>query len=206
MSADTRNWHGWYGTGTPIEEGTLAIKDSGKRQQFASGMVRDVTDGKVDYGLALDGPMFDRYARHLTEGAKKYAKRNWMLADDQEALDRFRESALRHFMQWYRGDVDEDHAAAVYFNVNGAEYVRERLVGAVILEGERDVAEGRTVPGEHVRGITFERDVLADGTVVNYASRDLPADGQCYVDDPPMQEGFDDFGAPKKEDSDDLPF
>lgn len=104
-----------------------AVKDSGARQQFESGMVRDVTTDKVDYSLALDGPMFKRLAIHLTKGAVKYAKRNWMKAAGQEEYDRFRESALRHFLQWYWGDVDEDHAAAVYFNVNGAEYVREKM-------------------------------------------------------------------------------
>lgn len=103
------------------------IKDSGAREQFESGMVRDTAADKVDYSLALDGPMFDRLAAHLTKGAKKYAKRNWMKASGQAEYDRFKESALRHFLQWYRGDSDEDHAAAVFFNINGAEYVKEKL-------------------------------------------------------------------------------
>ena len=57
------------------------IKDSGERKQFESGMVRDITEGKTDYTLIMDGPMFDRWAVHLTKGAKKYAKRNWMKAN-----------------------------------------------------------------------------------------------------------------------------
>lgn len=103
------------------------VKDSGQRATFESGMVRDTTDDKVDYTLALDGPMFKRLAEHLTKGAKKYEKRNWMKAAGQEELERFKESAVRHFLQWYWGDTDEDHAAAVYFNINGAEYVKERM-------------------------------------------------------------------------------
>ena len=105
------------------------VKDSGKRQEFSGGMVRDTTEGKTDYSLVLDGPMFDRWAIHLTKGAVKYAKRNWMKAAGQEELDRFRESALRHFIQWFRGDVDEDHASAVFFNINGAETTKEKLNG-----------------------------------------------------------------------------
>lgn len=111
----------------------FTIKDSGQRQELAGGMVRDTTEGKVDYLLALDGPMFQRWADHLTKGAKKYTKRNWMKCKDgtpeakAETLERFRESALRHFMQWLRGDTDEDHAAAVFFNINGAEYLKEHL-------------------------------------------------------------------------------
>lgn len=100
------------------------IKDSGRRQKFSSGMVRDVTEGKVDYSLTRDGPMYERWARHMTRGAEKYAPRNWMLAASDGELQRFRESALRHFEAWLRGDEDEDHAAAVFFNINGAEYVR----------------------------------------------------------------------------------
>lgn len=104
----------------------FAIKDSGQRQQFDGGMVRDVTDGKTDYSLVLDGPMFDRWAAHMTKGAAKYSKRNWMLAAGDAERERFKESALRHFLQWYRGETDEDHAAAVLFNINGAEYVKGR--------------------------------------------------------------------------------
>lgn len=105
----------------------FAVKDSGKRTQFDSGMVRDITDGKTDYALVLDGPMFERWATHLTKGAVKYEKRNWMKAEGREEYDRFRESAFRHFLQWYRGETDEDHAAATIFNLNGAEYVKTKL-------------------------------------------------------------------------------
>ena len=102
---------------------TFGIKDSGERKQFESGMVRDTTEGKIDYSLVLDGPMFKRWAEHLTKGAIKYDKRNWMKATGQAELDRFRESAIRHFIAWFYGERDEDHAAAVIFNINGAEYV-----------------------------------------------------------------------------------
>lgn len=105
---------------------SFTVKDSGERAQFDSGMVRDVTTGKTDYTLVLDGPMFERWAEHLTKGAQKYSKRNWMLAEGDAELARFKESALRHFLQWLRGDTDEDHAAAVLFNVNGAEYVKAK--------------------------------------------------------------------------------
>ena len=93
------------------------VKDSGKRESFSGGMVRDVTEGKIDYTLAIDGPMFKRYAEHLTKGAAKYSKRNWMKADGQEEYERFRESALRHMIQWLIGNEDEDHASACIFNL-----------------------------------------------------------------------------------------
>lgn len=108
---------------------SYAVKDSGERQQFDSGMVRDVTTGKINYALVFDGPMLERWAAHLTKGAVKYEDRNWMRATGPLELERFRESAARHFVQWMRGDVDEDHAAAVLFNLNGYEWLKARLCG-----------------------------------------------------------------------------
>jgi hypothetical protein len=113
----------------------FVVKDSGERQQFAGGMVRDTARGKMDYTRLLDGPMLERWAIHLTKGAVKYpdtepGRPNWTLAAGDTELHRFRESAFRHLMQWLRGDVDEDHAAAVFFNVNGACYVQDRMRAA----------------------------------------------------------------------------
>jgi len=106
---------------------TPVIKDSGKRLNFKSGMVRDITDNKIDYTLILDGPMFKKWAQHLTDGAKKYSKRNWMKANSVEELERFKESAARHFVQWITGETDENHSAAVFFNINAYEYLKEKL-------------------------------------------------------------------------------
>jgi hypothetical protein len=107
------------------------VKDSGERQAFGSGMVRDVTTGKVDWHRVADGPMLLRWADHLTKGKNKYADvkpgiPNWTLASGDEEKQRFKQSAFRHFMQWFNGDSDEDHAAATFFNINGYEYVCSR--------------------------------------------------------------------------------
>jgi hypothetical protein len=29
-------------------------------------------------------------------------------------------------MSWFNGETDEDHAAALFFNVNGVEYLKEK--------------------------------------------------------------------------------
>lgn len=103
------------------------VTAGGERKTFASGMQRDVDTSKVMWDLVYDGPLLERYARHLTAGAVKYSRKNWMRASTVEELERFRESAARHFALWLSGDRVEDHAAAVFFNLNGAEYVRDRL-------------------------------------------------------------------------------
>ena len=106
----------------------FVIKDSGVREEFASGMKRDTQAGKTLWALVYSGPMLARWAWHLTAGAVKYGRDNWMQANGQEELDRFRDSAARHFAQWMNGERDEDHASAVFFNINGAEYVRDLML------------------------------------------------------------------------------
>lgn len=103
------------------------VKDSGARREYDSGMRRDTEDGKVNYLLVRDGPMYERWAEHMTKGAVKYGEANWTKAATREELDRFQRSAIRHMEQWLAGDRSEDHGAAVYFNINAAEYVRGRL-------------------------------------------------------------------------------
>lgn len=102
----------------------FTIKDSGIRETYESGMQRDTNADKVLWSLVYDGPMLKRWAIHLTGGAKKYSARNWMKAEGQAELDRAMDSAARHFAQYMASERDEDHAAAVIFNLNLAEYVR----------------------------------------------------------------------------------
>ena len=113
-----------------IRMSKFIIKDSGKREEFPGGMVRDTQEGKVEGDRVSEGPMLRRWGEHLTKGAVKYPDvtpgvANWTLAGGELEYIRFRKSAWRHFMQWWNGEVDEDHASAVFFNINGAEYVKE---------------------------------------------------------------------------------
>lgn len=108
-------------------------KDSGDREEFDSGMVRDTNGGKprfdllIPKGVPFEDLYLTRIARLYERGAVKYAPRNWEKANSQEELDRAKESAFRHFMQWFAGELDEDHAAAVFFNVNEVETIRCKL-------------------------------------------------------------------------------
>jgi dATP/dGTP diphosphohydrolase len=107
------------------------VKDSGQRQEFKSGMIRDTGD-KPRYLRIFTGPMARRWAEHLHKGMKKYPDvkpgvPNWTLASGEAELQRFKESALDHMIKWLHGETDEDHGAAIFFNVNGAEYVKEKI-------------------------------------------------------------------------------
>ncbi len=106
------------------------IEDSGEQVEFDGGMVRDIGRVKVRFFRVLAGPMLRRWAEHLHKGQIKYPDvspgvANWTLAKGEEELQRFKESALDHMIAWLRGETSEDHASGIYFNVNGAEYVKE---------------------------------------------------------------------------------
>jgi hypothetical protein len=112
-------------------------KDSGERAAYASGMVRDTQAGKARFDLILpDGVPYDdqfltRVAMLMTRGIEKYGDRNWEKADSPEEMRRFRGSALRHLLQWYcEGDAEEDHSAAVVFNLLAAETTAWKIAHA----------------------------------------------------------------------------
>jgi hypothetical protein len=118
----------------------FVIKDSGQRQEYGSGMVRDLQEGKPRFDLMWpeDVPFEDQFmtriAAHLTKGIAKYGERNWEKANSPEELERFRSSALRHMHQYLCGDTDEDHASAVVFNLIAAvttEYKLDRALAAI---------------------------------------------------------------------------
>ena len=104
-------------------------KDSGMRAEYPSGYVRDTELGKARYDLIpLD--QLKRLAELMGRGAEKYSARNWEKADPSNPaeMDRFRASAFRHFVQWMNGETDEDHAAAVVFNVFAYEHLMAKAI------------------------------------------------------------------------------
>jgi len=117
---------------------SFEIKDSGKRQDIGSG-VRDTEDGKLDYTLVLDGVMYERWAAHLTKGAKKYAARNWLKFFEtrdsaRAAYDRAGRSLMRHQKDYMDGKTDEDHASAMLFNINVRETALRFYPDLVVLK------------------------------------------------------------------------
>jgi hypothetical protein len=110
-------------------------KSSGQQAEFDGGGVRDTETDKPRFDLIrpVNVPYADqiltRWAALMARGAEKYAARNWEHFSDRTALDRAKSSAARHFEQWFNGEIDEDHAAAVFFNVMAVEYVRGVLDG-----------------------------------------------------------------------------
>jgi hypothetical protein len=90
-----------------------SVKDSGARQSFVTGSVRDLGTGKGRYDLIPAYPM-KRLAVHYENGASKYGDRNW---EKGQNVMRYIESAIRHAFNLLDGDQSEDHPAALIWNV-----------------------------------------------------------------------------------------
>lgn len=90
------------------------LPDSGARQEFATGAVRDRSDMKPRPALVTPFGM-ERVAMHYARGAKKYADRNWEkgmpLSDTLESLERH-----VYRLKMYYHHQAEDHLAAIAWN------------------------------------------------------------------------------------------
>lgn len=102
-----------------IEQKSLKIdkkfttKDSGQREEFDSGARRDIQDDKPRYDLIPPEPL-KRLGFLYQRGAKKYGEHNWSKG---MPCSRYLSSAMRHLEQARSGDKEEDHLAAVIWNV-----------------------------------------------------------------------------------------
>lgn len=107
------------------------IQDSGERQAFDTGAVRDTRTGKGRFDLISPFVMLDQ-AQLLEQGAIKYGDRNW---EKGMPFSRFLDSALRHLNKFVLGYTDENHLAQAIWNLNCI--VHER---AMIAHGKADPA------------------------------------------------------------------
>jgi hypothetical protein len=101
----------------------FTTKDSGKRQEFDSGMVRDTQDGKPRFDLIPIGPLA-RLANLYMRGAVKYDENNWQKG---QPYSRAYASLLRHIYAWRAGEATEDHLAAVVWNAMALMYYEEKM-------------------------------------------------------------------------------
>ena len=121
------------------------LKDSGKREGFKSGAVRDSREGKGRYDLIT--PLgLKRLAIVMEKGAKKYEARNW---EKGMEFSRLLDSAQRHLEQFKMGLTDEDHLAHAAFNIFAIQHFQE--LGRTDLDDlphymEKREKEGETCP------------------------------------------------------------
>jgi hypothetical protein len=98
------------------------VKDSGEREEFDTGSLRDTQKGKPRFSLVPPGPL-TRLAMHYTNGAEKYGDHNWTLG---QPAGRFLDSLERHVIAFKEGKDDEDHLAAIAWNSFALMYFQDR--------------------------------------------------------------------------------
>ena len=92
---------------------TYETKDSGQREEFSTGSVRDAQNGKMRWDLVA-WDEFERVVGIYTRGAEKYSDDNWRKG---QPMKRMFASLMRHLMAYRKGLQDEDHGAAVVWNM-----------------------------------------------------------------------------------------
>lgn len=119
----------------------VGCKDSGQRQEFATGAVRDIQTGKGRFDLIT--PVGERrLAVRYEEGAKKYGDRNWQKGIP---IGRCLDSAKRHISQYIEGDTSEDHLAAAAWNLFTAMHMEEKVFGMQDLDTRPDYIRSKEV-------------------------------------------------------------
>lgn len=86
-----------------------------EKKEHETGAIRSDRTGKGRFDLIPPYALF-RVALHYENGAVEHEDRNW---EKGLPLMRYLESAFRHLMKLLGGSKDEDHAAAVIWNIMG---------------------------------------------------------------------------------------
>ncbi len=100
-----------------------SVQDSGERQEFDTGSVRDSRAGKGRFDL-IPPYSLKRLAQHFENGAVKYGDRNWQKG---QPLSRYIDSAVRHLYAYLDGSRNEDHMAAVAWNALALIWTEEAI-------------------------------------------------------------------------------
>lgn len=115
-------------------------KDSGQRQSFDTGSVRDTQEGKPRYDLMPTNAL-TRVADLYARGAAKYDDNNWKKG---QPFSRVYASLFRHMIQWRDGDKEEDHLAAVVWNAFSLMYYEDFKPELNDLDDQNNIREANT--------------------------------------------------------------
>jgi hypothetical protein len=113
------------------------VKDGGAMTAFSTGSKRDVQDGKGKFFL-ISTIALRRLAKHYENGAKKYASRNW---EKGQPLSQYLDSCFRHLVKTIDGLNDEDHAAAVMWNMAAFIHTLDQIESGVLPAELNDMQE-----------------------------------------------------------------
>jgi len=111
------------------------MQDSGRRDTFDTGAVRDTADGKCRPDL-ISPFATERLAEWLRRGAEKYAERNW---EKGIPISRSLASLHRHLMRYQQGHRGEDNLAAILCNAMFIVHTEEMIKRGVLPQSLDDL-------------------------------------------------------------------
>ncbi len=160
--------------------GLPVVKDSGSRENFATGSRRDTRDGKGRFDL-LPARAIRRLARHFEAGSAKYGDRNW---EKGQPISRYADSGIRHAFDFLEGKQDEDHLAAAVWNFLCLMDTQERIASGVLPQSLADLPVAGVQEKMAAMGYLKTKTVLPPSPlVVAEAKRgDPPSPGSVFVD------------------------
>lgn len=122
------------------------MKDSGKRETFSTGAVRDTAEGKPRPELISPFAM-ERLAEWLRKGAEKYAPRNW---EQGIPISRTLASLYRHLLKFQEGETDEDHMAAIMCNAMFIMHTQDMVERGVLPESLLDMPKYESTSSDEI--------------------------------------------------------
>lgn len=118
----------------------MTLHDSGEREKFGKGGVRDTARGKIRFSLVPWG-LLRRVAEIFTLGAAKYDDYNWQRGIP---ISRSIDSFWRHYDKWIREVEDgEDHGAMMIVNIMFMVWTYDAARKGYIDQNFNDLAELR---------------------------------------------------------------
>jgi hypothetical protein len=102
---------------------TTTLPDTGGRTNYLTGAVRDASEGKGHFH-SIPPSALRRIARRFEDGARKYAKNNWMKGI---SLSHYQDSLMRHTLAWAEGDTTEDHIGAILWNASAMDWTESQI-------------------------------------------------------------------------------
>lgn len=102
-----------------------------KITKFKTGAIRDTQEGKEDYIETFSWSALKRHAVYMTGKKQKYGAGNFKKGIP---VENYEQSLMRHVQKYFENkyeggtiEVNEDHLAAILFNVFGIMHEEDRL-------------------------------------------------------------------------------
>ena len=123
----------------------VGMQDSGERETFETGAVRDAAEGKSRPDL-FSAFALERVGEWLRLGSLKYAENNWMKGMN---YSRVVAGLCRHLMKYRQRDNSEDHLAALIVNASFLMHYDAMIKRGVLPESLNDLPTYEQIPRVH---------------------------------------------------------